>query len=600
MSEPLSNGSLAFREIVAREPDREALITEGHSDGPLTYAALDARISRAAHVFRQSGGRAGTGVVIAMGNRHEFIVAAYGAMRAGMQAILLNPRTPPEGAEAMLEGLTWSAAVSDPQLAPELSAVLATQGQLLTIADGNDDGRDFATACAEAHEDFAPTHLDASAPAVVFFTSGSSGRPKPIVKTHAHFEMMRSFADPKGPFAAQSFGGAMPHAGVYLVPTPLFHVAGFNTGVTLGLMRGWTGVLLPRFQPARFLASLAFHRCSSVLCLPSQALACLREPELLAALDLSGLRAVRISGGPMPARGLKRLSEALPQAEIVNSFAMTECPVCFGADSGNAPRPATSVGKPAVGVDARLVGPDGSDSERGELWLQSELITQGTKFTPSERQAQFVGDWFRTGDLMTRDADGWFFFQARADDLFDCGGTTMSPAEIERVLFRHPSVSDVVVVPVPDAIMGNVPAAAVILNPDTKATASDLRGFYCARALAESCPRTVRFMTGFPVLGPGKVDRRRVRTLLASEGLGDEPDTDAQRRIVIQDLRDIWCATLSADYVDLDASFFEQGGDSLGVVNVLGEMASAGLTASTAEFLEFDSIRKLSEMLTSR
>lgn len=611
------NASELFREQVGQNLDKPALCYDLDGEAcQVSFRELYDRIGRTARVFRDAGLQPGDSVLISMESCSEFVEAAFGAMRAGLSAVLIDHNIGEARLTRLLGTVPWQGAVVGPGTNVGLLDTLARADSRLRLmvgqgSTGATEWEDFATV-----RDSEPTELDAvpvmpSDAALVFFTSGTTGEPKAIVKSHAHFQLVAPYARAATRHSAHLAGHGELGDGVYLVPSPLFHSAGFQAGVTMGMLRGWTGVLLARFAPGRFLARLASHKCTTVLCMPSQAASCLREHDLLAALDLRALQSFRITGGPVSRTTLEGLRNALPGTQVINAFGLTECPLCFGAPPGHDDQPLFSVGQPLPGVETKLIDSEGRESDVGELWIKSELISKGTLWAPTERVSRFVGDWFRSRDIFARDQDGWHYFCGRDDDMFVCGGKNVVPSEIERVLGEHAAVSEVAVVGVDDPILGKVPGAAVVLKPGANASSAELLAYYRVRGDAHTVPRTVVFVAALPSLGPGKIDRSGVRAAIVAAASrrtaavavpsGEDAEPGSRQPGAIESaLERIWASVLGVERIDRAAHFFDQGGDSLGAVVVLAEMAAAGFDIDTEELFDLGSIDRLASVLRER
>jgi long-chain acyl-CoA synthetase len=146
------------------------------------------------------------------------------------------------------------------------------------------------------------------------------------------------------------------------------------------------------------------------------------------------------------------------------------------------------------------------------LWVRNRAITPGYLNLPAETAKRIKNGWYDTGDVMRRDADGFFYFVGRADDMFVCGGENVYPGEVEKLLERHPAVAQAAVVPAPDEIKGQIPVAFVVMRPDHTVGADEIKQFALDRAPAYLHPRFVEFLGEMPLASTNKVDRK---TLIA-------------------------------------------------------------------------------------
>jgi acyl-CoA synthetase (AMP-forming)/AMP-acid ligase II len=171
----------------------------------------------------------------------------------------------------------------------------------------------------------------------------------------------------------------------------------------------------------------------------------------------------------------------------------------------------------------RLVDADGQDrQDEGELWLKSPYNCLGYHKRPDVTRDKLVDGWLRTGDVLRRDVDGFFYFKSRVDDMFSCGGENIYPKEVEDLLFRHPAVANAVVAPVPHAVKGYVPAAMVVLKHGAAATVTEIKAYCLEHGPKYAHPRFVEIVgeNQLPLNGAGKIDRRIARDQLAAKASG--------------------------------------------------------------------------------
>jgi long-chain acyl-CoA synthetase len=335
------------------------------------------------------------------------------------------------------------------------------------------------------------------------------------------------------------------------------------------------------------------------MCTPTQAAACLRERDLIRALDFSALRSFRVAGGPSSGTLLTRLADAFAGVEIINVYATTECAPCFGQRLDGPRQPLESCGRPLPGVDARIVDDSGRESDRGELWLRSDLIGVGTILDEATIRDHVDDDgWYGTGDVFRRDPDGWCYFVGRKDDMFVCGGENVHPTEIERILSSSPHVSEACVVALPDDILGAVPAAAAVLSPKSTADAAQLAAHVADNAAPHLVPHRIQIVAEIPSLGPGKFDRARVRAdLLGEQPPGDEPreQPGPMLKPEFEAIAAAWSEVLGLERVDPDVEFLAAGGDSLKAVRLVTRLNSLELPITVVDLFERGTVRRLTE-----
>jgi len=174
-----------------------------------------------------------------------------------------------------------------------------------------------------------------------------------------------------------------------------------------------------------------------------------------------------------------------------------------------------AVGYPLKQAEWKLVG--GPDENQGVLWLRSAAVMPGYLNLPGETAKRIHDGWYDTGDVMRRDADGFFYFVGRSDDMFVCGGENIYPGEVEKMLETHPAIAQAAVVPVPDEIKGQLPAAFIVVRPGLQAGIDEIKQYALTHAPAYQHPRFVQFLPEMPLAGPNKIDRRQLIERAASE-----------------------------------------------------------------------------------
>jgi acyl-CoA synthetase (AMP-forming)/AMP-acid ligase II len=169
----------------------------------------------------------------------------------------------------------------------------------------------------------------------------------------------------------------------------------------------------------------------------------------------------------------------------------------------------------AEGYEVKLVAQDGREGvSEGELWTRSPTVTRGYHNLPDVTREKIVEGWLRTGDVFRVDSEGFYYFLGRVDDMFSCGGENIYPKEVENLLFAHPAVRDVCVVPIPHEVKGLVPAAVVVLHSRARATPEELKAFCLERGPAYAHPRKIIIVDELPLSGAGKPDRKAVQQRL--------------------------------------------------------------------------------------
>ncbi len=344
-----------------------------------------------------------------------------------------------------------------------------------------------------------------AAPCMILYTSGTTGRPKGAIVTN---EML----------FWNSINTTMRlnivQTDVTLTFAPFFHTGGWNVLTTPFLHRGARLVLLPGFDPDRVLELCDTEGVTLLFGVPTMMDMMARSP-LFPGASLESVRYAIVGGEPMPLESIRRWhAKGVP---IRQGYGLTEFgPNVFSLSEKDAERKIGSIGFPNFYVDARVTDDDGRElptDEVGELALRGPVCTPGY-WRNDEATAEAVREgWFHTGDLVRRDAEGYFFVVDRKKDMFISGAENVYPAEVERVLRSHPSVRDAAVVGVPDPKWGETGRAFVVLEDGAAADEDELRA-YCRDHLAKfKVPSRVSFLPELPVSDSGKVLKRALKEM---------------------------------------------------------------------------------------
>ena len=465
-----------------------------------TCAELDAAADAFAEALTREGVAPDARVAILAENCAEHLIAYMGSMRAGAVAVPVNHRLPADTVRFILEDCAAALCIVDRVRAPLLPQDLKRIRIRSEGADGFDAFLNRGTAPFTARR-------PPSGTAEILYTSGSTGRPKGVVLSHAGQLWALRVHVAAEPATAERA----------LIVAPLYHMnALFNLSVCL--LNGVEVVLMPRFEAADHLMAVAEYRCTQLSGIPTMFALMARQHDLLGRLDLSSVRAVTIGSAPLTEALVARVQEMFPNAAISNGYGTTEAgPSIFEEHPAGLPRPLLSLGYPLPEVEVRLVGGTGDE---GVLRVRSPAMFTEYLNLPKITGEKLHDGWYDTGDVMRRDAAGFYYFTGRADDMFVCGGENVFPGEIEKMLERHPAVLQAAVVPVPDEIKGEIPIAFVVLR-DRSLPLEELKRFALESGPAFSHPRAFVVVDELPVASTHKPDKRPLmaRALEAARAL---------------------------------------------------------------------------------
>jgi acyl-CoA synthetase (AMP-forming)/AMP-acid ligase II len=475
------------------DPGRAALVLTGEvaTGEVVTYGDLADASLRCSRSFAELGLAKGSWVPVVDDAGLLSVASVVGLARAGYAAALMNPRLRSGELRVLVEGSGAArTAVAGPAAAGAVREALGAEplGARELLGDAAGGPADGSPAAGEPR---APEDV-----ALVLFTSGTTGLPKPVPLTEAGIgSRLSTFSAPFEP-------GAPP--AVSLMCVPLVHVGGM-LGLLVQLAAGNTTVVQPRFEAGEWLRLVAEHRVSRTFLVPTMLHRILEHPSF-GSTDLSSLRNIAYGAAPASPTLVARAVEAMPGVSFSNVFGQTETLGAITAlgpdDHAPGSERIASVGRPLPGVAVRIVEPgtgrDVPAGEVGELWARTG----------------YTAGWVRTGDLVRQDLDGYLYVMGRIGETINRAGEKFAPFEVEEAARSHPSVRDVAVVAVPDAEMGSRVGTAVVA--DGPLDAAELRRFCSERLAPFKLPEHVVQVDEIPYSETGKVRRRELAELIAA------------------------------------------------------------------------------------
>jgi long-chain acyl-CoA synthetase len=521
------NLSSNLGKLYVRQGDSEQIALLGiDADGRetgCTFGMLDAQADAVAALVRSRGIAIGERVAILGLNSVQYVAALLGIMRAGCVAVPVNFKFPPALVGHVLSDsgarLVFGDAAGLAQLSASGHAHLdAIQFDSLTF-----------TSHALNHQSFDTVAPGSDDVALILYTSGSTGKQKGVLLTHSGHEWVVRTRVTDGMAKDEKL----------LIAAPLYHMNALALTL-LGVAAHVTTVLLPQFNAAAYIQAIAQHRCTFLTSVPPMIAMMLRETELLASVDLTSVRSIRMGSAPVSESLLARIKQIFPHARVINAYGTTEGgPVVFGPHPDGLPTPLLSVGHARPDVAVRLVDSDGQPGNYGVLELKSPALMRGYHQRPDLALPFTTDGYYRTGDMFKRDEDGFFSFIGRHDDMFVSGGENIFPSEVERMLEQHPGIQQACVVPIDDEIKGKKPVAFVIPRAnhgnEVRLDPESVKQFALANAPAYQYPRHVWVLSALPLASTNKIDR----TALIN---------DARRRIAVPNI------TLPANQSSVESS----------------------------------------------
>ena len=489
-----------------RSPEKAITLFEGETT---TYGEMAERVAALAGGLCERGVRQGDVVALLSYNCPEFLETVFAANYLGAIAMPINWRLAAPEVRYILEHSEARAIMCDEALV-EL-ANDATKGMEASLLR--------ACVLPVTSEGWVPlAELRASSTRIesvpvaagdvhrLMYTSGTTGRPKGVMLTHANLAW-------KNLAHLVEFGYT--EADLGLACGPLYHVGALDLTTTSLIAAGATTIIHRVFDAAQVVDELERSRVSTVWLAPAMvnSIMALRDVEQR---DLSSVRLIINGGEKMPIPLIERIQRTFPSAWFADAYGLTE--TVSGdtfLDRDSIVTKLGSVGRPCLYLELDIWDEEGRSvpaGERGEIVMRGPKVFKGYWRDPEATEKAFAGGWFHTGDIGVRDEDGYLFIVDRLKDMIVSGGENIAGSEVERVLYEHRAVLEVAVVARPDEKWGEVPVAFVVLRPDTIVTAEELID-HCRDQLAKfKVPKDVTFLEALPRNPSGKVLKRELRS----------------------------------------------------------------------------------------
>ena len=340
--------------------------------------------------------------------------------------------------------------------------------------------------------------------AAILYTSGTTGSPKGAMLTHRNLL-----------FNVNSILQILnvDKNDTFLTVLPMFHAFGATAGTITPLAAGASVAAVPKFVPDEVAQTIGKTRATVFLGVPSmyRLLAGLPDER---AQDLSSLRFCISGGDALPVDVMERFEKKYGII-IYEGDGPTECSPVTAVNPIGGKRKPCSIGKALPGEEIRIVDDNGSEMEKGEIGeivVRGENVMKGYFKRPEETRESFFGEWFRTGDLGYVDEEEYFYIVDRKKDMVIVNGMNVYPRMVENVISRHPSVSEVAVVPEPHVLHGEVPRAVIVLKPDATATKKEIIALCSEHLGRHEIPRIVEFVPELPKTPTGKVLKRLLKS----------------------------------------------------------------------------------------
>jgi long-chain acyl-CoA synthetase len=493
---------------ISHHGSRVAIIEDAAS---WTYAEFGARVYKLANILGELGLGPGDRFAIQAKNSRAFEELRWAGFVSGIVPVAINWRLAPPEIKHVLEDSGCNSIFIDEEFVSHFESPELSQWQAGLQLMGPDlESRIEQAQAAETNPDISPDD-----DAMLFYTGGTTGRSKGVRLSHWNIIS-----------CGLAFGlgvGARPD-GVFLHVAPMFHSADLlSTG---WFLTGGAHCYMPAFSPAGFLEIIQDSKVSATVTVPAMLMAIVSGAggANVVDFDLSSLKTLIFGASPMAFEWTERVAKAFPEAGFLNCYGLTEVApdlTIFTAnefraaiESGERDGIVTSVGKPNMLVDLRVVGEDGQDvpnGEVGELWARGPNIMTGYLNLPEETAAAISDGWLHTGDMARIDEGGYVYLLDRLKDLVITGGENVYSSEVEAALHRHPAVSEAAIIGLPDDKLGEALFAVIVLRPDTEASEDELIS-HCRELIGGyKIPRQYAFVEALPKSALGKVLKAELR-----------------------------------------------------------------------------------------
>jgi fatty-acyl-CoA synthase len=486
-------------------PEKEAIV---FGELRLTYRDLNDRVNRVTRALRKMGLRKGDRLAIFSLNSNAFLETVFACARFGVILVPINFRLAPPEIEHILRDSGACALLTDTNLLGMIEESIDRVGIDRLIVEGKSPA-----ARGTAFEDLIegqPTEapsieepIGGRDPFSLMYTSGTTGTPKGAILTHDNLFWN----------AVNSMHGFELDAHTrFLISVPLFHAGGLNGGAIPTLYAGGTIVLESFFHPEKTLEQVEKEKITFLGGVPVMFQLMLDLPSF-DRVDLSSVKTIMAGAMPVPVP----LIEAYRKKNVTfqQSYGLTEATSSvLYLRHEDALRKVGSAGKPFLHVDVRIVNEEGKGvrpGETGEILVRGGNVMKGYWQRPEETAEAIQNGWLRTGDMADMDEEGFVFIRDRKRDLIISGGENVYPAEVESVLCRHPKVSEVSVIAVPDPKWGESVRAVIVPKAGEEPTLEDIHDFCETRLAKYKRPRSIVLVDELPKNALGKVLRKVLR-----------------------------------------------------------------------------------------
>ncbi|MBP9853671.1 MAG: AMP-binding protein [Candidatus Omnitrophica bacterium] len=488
-----------LKQVAGKYPQKPALI---FNDQTVTFKELKDLVYKTANVLRSYGIVKGDKVGIYLPNGLEYVYSYLACFCLGAVAVPLDFMLKDEELISCLDHSETKLLIAQERKSVDLPNIKQQVSSLKTILIADQ----FSEKLNQANSDFEAVNIADHDPALIMYTSGTTGRPKGILLNARHLD---------GSPQAMEYFVDLSDKDIKLAAIPFSHIGGFiyiQNCITFGI----TLVIMERFNPFEFLEKINRYKVTCFHIVPPMYTAILTLKEI-ERFDLSSLRWVVVFGAPSSPEILQRFNQYCPNARLLNGWGMTETTPPNTVTPMNS-KNIESVGKPAPNCKIKIIDDNDQEvktGEIGEIVISGWVVMDEYYKDPEETARVKRNGWLHTGDLGRIDQDGFLYIVGRKKEMIKVAGQIVYAPEVEATFYKHPDISEVAVIGISDSLKGEAVKAFVVLKKESNVTAEDLRYFARQHLANFKVPQSIELRSELPKNRTGKIDK----ALLKEENL---------------------------------------------------------------------------------